>query len=306
MSVTPIRPTGIVPPQELFDEVMRLYHAGGLPKGSSTGWPSLDEFYTVGQGQFTVITGMPGSGKSEFLDAMLVNLAERDDWDFAIHSPENFPTATHVIKLAEKRVRKPFGEGPNRRMGDAEFREAFLWLHEHFFWMDPEHNSPAKLLELAQDRRRDRAKFGIVLDPWNTLDHARGNYNETDYTSYILTEVQKIARAVNAHIWLVVHPAKLQRDRDGNRPIPTPYDISGSAHWYNKADNIICIHRDKTKDSQDVQVLVQKVRFKHIGHIGGVTLKYDRVIGRYFEHDGPEMVDPLTGKPELYADPERR
>jgi twinkle protein len=97
----------------------------------------------------------------------------------------------------------------------------------------------------------------------------------------------------------VVHPTKIQKNKDGTRPVPTPYDISGSAHWYNKADNIITVHREQGTESQDVEIHVQKVRFKHIGHTGLAKLKYDKVTGRYFDlgHSG------VPG--DLYADPER-
>ena len=56
-----------------------------------------------------------------------------------------------------------------------------------------------------------------------------------------------------------------------------------SANWYNKADNIICVHRDPVEHSQDVDIHVQKIRFKHIGKLGVVTMKYDRVTARYSE-----------------------
>jgi twinkle protein len=52
-------------------------------------------------GQFTVVTGWPGSGKSEWLDALLVNLT-KSGWKFAIFSPENQPTELHIAKLLEK------------------------------------------------------------------------------------------------------------------------------------------------------------------------------------------------------------
>lgn len=292
--------------QRLRRETLEMYSAGGMPKGDSTGWSTLDPFYTVGQGQWTVVTGVPGSGKSEFVDAMAVNLAESGEWDFAIYSPENYPTRGHVVKLVEKRVRKPFGMGPTERMTKAELEDGMFWLFERFFWISPELAEPEELLQMASQRRRPDKKLGVILDPWNTLEHQRGGLSETDYVSKVLTKVTRIARETNAHIWLVVHPAKLNRDRDGKRPIPTPYDISGSAHWFNKADNIICVHRDKAQQTQDVQILVQKVRFKHLGAIGDVTLKWDKVTGRYFEWGGHTITDPVTGKPELYADPEAR
>jgi twinkle protein len=283
---------------DMVDRAVAL-HTNGLPKGQSTGWSSLDELYTVCTGQWTVVTGMPGSGKSEWLDALLVNLAEADNgWSFAIYSPENYPPETHLIKLAEKRVRMPFSPGPTKRMARAQFLEAAAWVGGHFDWLEPELKTPDDLIHAGLEARVGGGKFGIVLDPWNTLDHQRGAMNETDYISYILTEVTKLARSANAHIWLVVHPAKLYKNRDGVRPVPTPYDISGSAHWYNKADNIITVHRDQAADTQDVDIHVQKVRFKHVGHVGLATLKYDRVTGRYFEF-------PHGVPGEMYADPER-
>ena len=86
----------------LITRALKLHRSGGLPKGSSTGWAPVDKHYTVGLGQWTVVTGVPGSGKSEWLDALLVNLAEKDGWVFAIYSPENYPTEAHLIKLCER------------------------------------------------------------------------------------------------------------------------------------------------------------------------------------------------------------
>lgn len=285
-----------------FDRLLKqgqaLYAHGGLPRGNSTGWNALDEFYTVAPGQWTVITGIPGSGKSEFLDALLVNLAESEQWEFALYSPENYPTVTHLIKLVEKHERMPFGDGPSQRMTAEEFRFGALWVGERFFWLEPKLKTPDELISAGLTYRAKNKRFGIVLDPWNTLEHQRGPMSETDYVSFILSEVMKLARASHAHVWLVVHPAKLQRNRDGSRPVPTPYDISGSAHWYNKADNILTVHREQGENTQCVDVHVQKVRFKNIGHAGVAQLRYDKVTGRYFDFTG------LPG--ETYADPERR
>jgi twinkle protein len=292
----------------LYDAGLAMYHAGGMPRGACTGWHCLDGLYTVGAGQWTAVTGFPGSGKSEWLDALLVNLAENDaKWFFALYSPENFPTVGHLVKLVEKRARKPFGEGPNPRMSVLEYQEAATWVLERFVWLNPELKSPEELLDTAMVYGGEGRRLGVVLDPWNTLEHQRGGMNETDYISLVLTHVTHLARATNAHVWLVVHPAKMARDRDGKRPVPTPYDISGSAHWYNKADNVITIHRDQVAGSQDVDVNVQKVRFKNMGHVGVATLKYDKTVGRYFDWGADDTpTDPITGRPQLFADPERR
>jgi twinkle protein len=277
----------LVDPTSLIDEGARIYASGGLTRGSSTGWPMLDNNYTVKTGQWTVVTGMPGSGKSEFLDAMFINLAENDDWEFCMYSPENWPVSTHLIKLTEKHVRKPFNPGPTPRMSLKEYQEGSRWVTERFYWIDPEMKTPDELIKKGLSYRQRGRKLGILLDPWNTLDHERQGMNETDYISTILTQVTRLARRSNAHIWLVAHPTKIPRGKDNKRPVPTPWDISGSAHWWNKADNCLCVHRDQDgTENPAVSVHVQKVRFKFCGRIGTVDLQYDRITGRYFVGSG--------------------
>lgn len=57
-------------------------------------------------GEVTIVTGVPNSGKSEWLDALAVNLAESSGWRFAMCSMEKKPR-DHARQLLEKRARKP-------------------------------------------------------------------------------------------------------------------------------------------------------------------------------------------------------
>jgi twinkle protein len=278
-----VLPHGLERVDDLSIRTSQLYKQG-LPRGDPPGWRDLNELYSVKTGQLTVITGYPGSGKSEFLDAMLVNLADKHDWHFAFYSPEGHPTETHVARLLEKRIDKPFFEGPTPRMTLAEMEDGQDWVHEKFAWMNPEYKSYQELLATAETFRRPGAKkFGVVLDPWNTLEHKRPReLSETEYIGKALTDIINWIRRRDIHLFLVVHPAKMGRDpKTGVRPIPTPYDLAGSANFYNKADSIICIHRDQVTGSSAVRVFLQKVRFKYIGHVGEATLFYDRVTGNY-------------------------
>ena len=93
---------GVYSAEDYGDDVHFLYDRG-LMGGKSTGYRGMDKYYTVLPGQLTVVTGLPGSGKSEFIDSILVNLAEQHDWKFAVASFEN-PPPLHIIKLAEKHV----------------------------------------------------------------------------------------------------------------------------------------------------------------------------------------------------------
>jgi hypothetical protein len=61
---------------DFLDDTFALYR-DGRKRGHSTGWPSVDELMTIAEGRLSVVTGIPGSGKSEFIDAVAVNLAMR-------------------------------------------------------------------------------------------------------------------------------------------------------------------------------------------------------------------------------------
>ncbi len=76
------------------------------------------------------------------------------------------------------------------------------------------------LMEAAVRYRCASEKFGVVLDPWNTLEHLRpSNLSETEYISMALTDLTLWTRAANLHLWVVVHPSKLYKDR--KRPVDT-------------------------------------------------------------------------------------
>jgi twinkle protein len=276
----------IVSHDQIALAVKELWQAGGLPKGSSTGWPSVDELYTVGLGQWTLVTGTPNSGKSEWLDALMVNLVKRESWKFVIYSPENYPLETHHAKIIEKYTGKPFNPGFHKRVDEVELDDAEAWMQGKFLFAKPDRPDIATILtEAGKYSGVGSWKFGVVIDPWNHLEHYRPNgWSETEYVSDTLSKVIAWTRETNAHVWIVAHPSKMQRGKDGKLPVPTPHDVSGSAHFWNKADNCIAVWRDQSDyRKQEVDVHVQKVRFKHIGHMGMATLLYDRVTGRYSE-----------------------
>lgn len=268
--------------QECQSDVLELYRQG-LPKGESTGWPSVDKHYTVLPGMLTVVTGWPGSGKSEWVDALTMNLAEKG-WRFLMASFENQPTRFHLAKLLEKHVRLPFGNGPTQRMTEDQIAEAMEWVNKHYGFLNYETAiSVPDVMEAAMHWQLDGpGNCGLVIDPWNELEHSRpANQTETEYISDTLRRLRMFARNTEMHVWIVAHPQKLQRDQSGKLPIPRPDSISGSQHWWNKADYAVTVHRDQMEGSQEVEIHVQKVRWKHTGQVGFVTLKYDRVTGRY-------------------------
>lgn len=263
------------------------HYAEGMPRGVSTGWESIDRHYTVRPGEWTLVTGVPGHGKSEFIDALLINLAARNGWRFGIFSPENQPFALHLAKLAEKYSGKPFNPGPTERMSRGEFDMAATWLDRHFTMILPEEPSINAILAVAKALVLRKGIRGLVIDPWNEIEHGRTQgQTETEYISIVLSRIRQFARAHGVHVWLVAHPAKLFKEANGKYPVPGPYDVSGSAHWRNKADCCLAVWRDQMANTRTVEIHVQKIRHKITGQIGKVNLTYDPVTGRYFDGHG--------------------
>lgn len=280
-TASPYPVEGVVSILDIEDDLQTLLD-NGLPKGELTGWPTLDRFYAPVPGQWSLVTGIPSMGKSEWLDALAINLAEQSDWVFGVCSPENQPLTFHTAKLLEKRLQKRLRPG---EVTDAEFSDAKLWLHEHFHFILPETPSLDSVLDKAAVLVRRHGMRGLIIDPYNELDHTRRKegINETEYVSAFLTQLRTFARQHSVHVWLVAHPQKLMKDKDGSYPVPDGYSVSGSAHFYNKADNIVAIHRNLTDSQAVTEVHVQKVRSRWLGNRGTAWLRWRSDCGRFAE-----------------------
>jgi twinkle protein len=287
----------VVGVHELYDVEDRFeyLYEFGLERGVLTGWPSMDVHYTVKAGQMTIVTGIPGHGKSNLLDALLVNLARLHDWRFGLFSPENQPIERHYASLMEKHVGAPFDRGPTKRISPEQKNTAKAWLNDHFKVLLPDEEngnwSIDGVLALAKVLVYRYGIRGLVIDPWNELDHSRpSGVSETDHISGALTKIRRFARLNGVHVWIVAHPTKLEPRADGKYPVPTPYMISGGAHWRNKADNALSIYRNVGEVDDDIcDVHVQKIRFKEIGRVGMVSLRCDVPCGRYVDDINQEI-----------------
>lgn len=282
--------------QDFMPELYAL-RSTGLRPGESSGWPSLDTIYSVRPKEWTLLTGIPSHGKSSFLDNVMVNLAASKGWRWGVFSAENLPLERHAANLMALWAGKPFNEDdPYRQpMTDSEFNDVFFEIDLYFrFVMPPENDTTVEaILKLADEVSRRESLNGIVIDPWNELDHSRpSNMSETEYISRALTQVRRFAREHDVHVFVVAHPTKLQRIKtttnDGGQevsvyPVPTPYDVAGSAHFRNKADNCLCVWRDVQDERSLTQIHVQKIRFREVGRVGICELAYDRPTGQFLD-----------------------
>lgn len=254
----------------------------------------FSEHLRIAKNELTIFTGYPASGKSEFVDELMVGLALQEKWKCAVFSPENYPHAVHYEKLLSKKIGKPFHEpfSDNQypRMTQDEVSKGMNWINEHFTMLSPHEDNISldSILGLAKKAIIEHKIDLLLIDPWNELSHNKPrDLSETDYIGESLMRCRRFARNNNICFWIVAHPQKPLAPKDGGElPVPGPYNISGSQHWANKSDNCLTIYRPR---AGGVEVHIQKVKFKMRGHIGTVKFDYDKVTGRYTEINSPSQ-----------------
>lgn len=269
---------GIFGIEDIYKDLESLYFKG-LPKGTSIGLYGFELNFV--KGYITTITGIPGHGKSDFLDFICLKLLKFGGWKGVFYSPENKPTELHVSKLVRKIIGKSW-DG-HERLTPQEVANACSILNENIWFVKPEKDFTIDTMLDRIKQLKDRHGLDyFVIDAWNKLEHRRSGQSETDYVGETLDKIGVFCEAENIHAFIVVHPTKMRRQKDSMKyEVPTLYDCSGSANFFNKSDNGLCVYRDF--ETGITSVVINKVKFSHWGSVGSVNLNYDLKSGRYFQ-----------------------
>lgn len=268
---------GVITMEEMYEDVSNYYH-NGYPQGTKANIEGFDEHVSFMAGQITTVTGIPGSGKSEFVDYIMCQLAKQYGWVWAVCSFENQPSAIHVTKLIEKITGKSFAYRSKafNRVNEEEMLNACINIHEYFHFININELDVTLtgILEKADELVRRKGVKGLLIDPWNYIEHKiPKGYTETQYISESLTKIKSFALRTGVHVFLIAHPTKIQKDKGTKKyEVPTLYSISGSAHFFNKTDNGFTVYRDF--ETNLVEVHIQKVRYSWLGKIGLCTFNY--------------------------------
>lgn len=271
-----------------FETSLDALFENGMQKGLVIGHENFDKYCSFETKRLCIVTGIPGSGKSEFIDEIAERLNMRYQWRFAYFSPENAPLAYHASKLIEKFTGKKFDK---KHLNPGEYRQVKEHLEQDFFFISPASDFKLDtILDKAKSLVRRKGIKALVIDPYNRLEsQATGRMSETLYISETLDKLTAFAQRYDLMIILMAHPTKLPKNKDGKIEAPTLYDISGSANFFNKADFGIVVHRDR--DNNIVEVHIQKVKFRHLGEPGLALFKYNINNGRYVPYNGGFAID---------------
>lgn len=262
--------------------VRGLYRLSDYPEAGpiaalSTGWWTVDRNLKLFTGEFMVVTGIPGHGKSTWVLNLLCHAAALHGWHTALFSPE-MPTVPH-LRDKLRRI---------KCMGRPD-ADAFIDEYFRFIDADPTGGDDTDFdLDWVIDKATDAVmRDGIrclVIDPWNEVEHAR-RHDETmtEYIGRSIRALKRFARLYDVAVIVIAHPTK-EVGRDGKSRPPTLYDIEGSAHWFNKCDHGIVIDRPDSHTDEAV-LRIAKVRFEESGEKGEVRMSFDRATCRFLTLD---------------------
>lgn len=270
---------GVFELNDIEDDLDLLYKQG-LNKGVTIGLPSFDSLCSFETKRLMIVTGIPTSGKTEFLEEMAIRLNLRYDWKVGFFSPESLPIQLHASRIISRIVGKKFGSD---LIPINEYNQIKSYVNDNFFFVEPDKYDLDTVLEKFKFIVRRKGVKLVVIDPYNALTIGDRNGNTSDQVCEVLDKMQRFARRNDVLFCLMAHPTKMQKGTDGLYPVPTLYDISGGAQFYNKADFGITVHRNMAENMTEIHI--QKVKFIHLGNKGMSSFAFNLNNHRYTEKE---------------------
>lgn len=289
---------GIYYVEDIFPAMLQNFK-NGIQISPATHFGEMDDFFRWKKGEINLIVGHANHGKTTLVLQMMLTKSVADGWKWAVFSPENYPATDFYDDLIEMYIGKWLD-----RMSEDEYTEAADFIDKHIFYVYPEsdhdiHSINEKFRYLVLKKGVD----GVLVDPWNQLDHLQKSFQREDqYISEVLKDVKRFCLLNCVSYNIVAHPVKQQRDQDKSIPPVDMYDIAGGAMWANKSDNIISYYRPNhhiDKTSPEVKIFIQKIKRRRTGgKPGSFDIKMNWPTKRF--------VDPLSGNSFLRNPTEKR
>ena len=236
----------------------------GFKPGYQIGIRNFDDIFSTYTSQFITVTGIPSSGKSDFVDQMVVGYNINYNWKTAFASPENAPTYLHAHKLLRK-----FWQGmPTRHdINGEKWNKLSQHVDDNFFFIDMERYTLDSVLRKGAELVKRKGIKCLVIDPFNKIRDIETKTEDVNrYTMEYLTKIETFCKKYDTLVFIIAHPTKMYRDKEGNIEEPTMYNIKGGGEWYDASYHGILVHRDY--ENKTVKAKILKVKFQNLGENG--------------------------------------
>jgi len=254
---------GVTTLYDIHDEVKEFVKNGFKP-GFQIGLQNFDRIFSTYTGQFITVTGIPSSGKSDFVDQMVVGYNNQYGWKTAFASPENQPTYLHAHKL----MRKTWQDMPTQAdIGSDKWLEVTQRVNDNYFFIDMERYTLESVLKKGAELVKRKGIKCLVIDPYNKVRDTNAVSDDVNrYTMDYLAKIETFAKKYDVLVFIVAHPTKMYKGQDGKIEEPTMYNIKGGGEWYDASYHGLLVHRDYEAKTTKVKVL--KVKFQNLGENG--------------------------------------
>jgi twinkle protein len=275
--------------RDIEDEVTDFVR-NGFKKGFQIGLDNFDNIFSTYTGQFITVTGIPSSGKSDFVDQMVVGYNQQYGWKTAFASPENAPTYLHAHKL----MRKVWGDMPTKGdIGRDKWNQVADHVNDSFFFIDMERYTLESVLRKGAELVKRKGIKCLVIDPYNKVRDVDCTTEDVNrYTMEYLTKIETFAKKYDVLVFIVAHPTKMYKDSNGKIEEPTMYNIKGGGEWYDASYHGLLVHRDYELKTTKVKVL--KVKFQNLGENGAEAFfKWEPKSGCFIPEVMPDMEEAM-------------
>jgi len=273
--------------RDIEDEVTDFVRNGFKP-GYQIGLENFDNIFSTYTGQFITVTGIPSSGKSDFVDQMVIGYNQNYGWKTAFASPENVPTYLHAHKL----MRKVWQGMPTAAdIHSDRWNQVADHCNSNFFHIDMERYTLESVLKKGAELVKRKGIKCLVIDPFNKVRDVDCKTEDVNrYTMEYLTKIEMFAKKFDVLVFVVAHPTKMYKDKDGKIEEPTMYNIKGGGEWYDASYHGILVHRDY--EEKTVKAKVLKVKFQNLGENGAEAhFKWEPKSGCFIPHEPISISD---------------
>jgi len=248
---------------DIQDELKDFVQNGFKP-GYQVGLENFDKIFSTYTGQFITVTGIPSSGKSDFVDQMVVGYNKNYQWKTAFASPENQPTYLHAHKL----MRKTWMDMPSPGdIGGDKWNQVADHVNDNYFFIDMDKYNLESVLRKGAELVKRKGIKCLVIDPFNKVRDINAHSDDVNrYTMDYLAKIEAFCRKYDVLTFIVAHPTKMYKGQDGKIEEPTMYNIKGGGEWYDASYHGLLVHRDYEAKTTKVKVL--KVKFQNLGENG--------------------------------------